>query len=134
MNLNLNLGGEMMNVDDTDTAVHPAMRKALWEMIVFSENMIEMLRKEVKTDSAAGFNHAAKNETNWEDSFWGSNLARLKNLKKKYDPTNVFNCWHCVGYKEMPKNPHSSSSGGVCTFTDLVVFFSLCLTVYDLIL
>ncbi|KAM0300334.1 hypothetical protein HYE67_010473 [Fusarium culmorum] len=27
---------------------------------------------------------------------WGANLPRLRELKKKYDPQNVFNKWHSI--------------------------------------
>jgi FAD/FMN-containing dehydrogenase len=42
------------------------------------------------------------NETNyfeesWQESFWGSNYARLKNIKEKYDPTGLFFVHHGVG-------------------------------------
>ena len=35
-------------------------------------------------------------EPAWEDSFWGSNYARLQAVKAKYDPRSIFGCHHCV--------------------------------------
>jgi Berberine and berberine like len=32
-------------------------------------------------------------------AFWGSNYARLLQIKKKYDPHGLLDCWHCVGWK-----------------------------------
>ena len=91
------IGGKMMDVATDATAVHPAMRQSVFQIETFDERLIQKLRDELP-DSGAGFNHAAINETDWENQFWGSNLARLESLKKKWDPDNRFNCWHCVGY------------------------------------
>lgn len=33
---------------------------------------------------------ASWNETNWKDTFWGSNYAKLAKIKDKYDPDMVF--------------------------------------------
>jgi len=91
------LGGAMMDVAVNATSVHPAMRTAIFQMETFDERMIQKLREEYP-DSGAGFNHAARNEPDWKNQFWGTNLAKLQGLKKEYDPDNRFNCWHCVGY------------------------------------
>jgi len=102
------LGGVMSNVSRDSTAVHPAMRQAVWQIETFNERMLQKLRAAVP-DTGAGFNHASKIEPDWRKAFWGSNLERLEPLKKKYDPDNRLNCWHCVGYQgdepEYAKNP-----------------------------
>src|SRR5450432_4000404 len=36
-------------------------------------------------------------ETNWQDSFWGSNYERLLSIKNKYDPEGLFFVHHGVG-------------------------------------
>ena len=36
-------------------------------------------------------------ETNWQDSFWGSNYSRLLSIKNKYDPDGLFFVHHGVG-------------------------------------
>eukprot|EP00463_Aulacantha_scolymantha_P002443 TRINITY_DN316_c0_g1_i2.p1 TRINITY_DN316_c0_g1~~TRINITY_DN316_c0_g1_i2.p1 ORF type:complete len:176 (-),score=18.17 TRINITY_DN316_c0_g1_i2:341-868(-) len=110
------LGGKMMDVATDATAVHPVMRQSVFQIETFDETLIQKLRDELP-DSGAGFNHAAKNEPDWENQFWGSNRARLETLKKKWDPDNRFNCWHCVGYIHNPNNgssghnPNNGSSG-----------------------
>lgn len=101
------IGGKMMDVATDATAVHPVMRQSVFQIETFDERLIQKLRDELP-DSGAGFNHAAKNEPDWENQFWGSNRARLETLKKKWDPDNRFNCWHCVGYIH---NPNSGSHG-----------------------
>ena len=30
------------------------------------------------------------------DMYWGSNLERLKGIKQKYDPNEIFTCLDCV--------------------------------------
>ena len=39
-------------------------------------------------------------ERNWQQSFWGSNYARLATVKKKYDPAGLFFVRHGVGSEE----------------------------------
>lgn len=42
-------------------------------------------------------NEANIGEPDWQQSFWGKNYARLFELKKKYDPTELFYVHHGVG-------------------------------------
>ena len=42
-------------------------------------------------------NEANVGEPNWQQAFWGSNYPRLLELKKKYDPTELFYVHHGVG-------------------------------------
>jgi hypothetical protein len=103
------IGGKMMEVADNATSVHPAVRRAIFYMITFDERLIQRLRKEFP-NSGSGFNHASKNEPDWENQLWGRNREQLKTLKKKWDPDNRFNCWHCVGYLADSKSTHSSKN------------------------
>jgi len=98
------LGGAVNDVGEDETAVNPAMRRSLLQMMPFKEEVIQKLR-DVFPDSGVGVNHAASNEPDWKYQFWGSNLERLQTLKNKWDPENRFNCWHCIGYlsKELDK-------------------------------
>jgi hypothetical protein len=36
-------------------------------------------------------------EPEWQRSFWGANYERLLEVKRKYDPTGLLQCHHCVG-------------------------------------
>lgn len=111
------IGGKMMDVAADATAVHPAMRESVFQIETFDERLIQKLRDELP-DSGAGFNHAAKNEPDWENQFWGSNRERLETLKKKWDPENRFNCWHCVGYL-------AKSDSGSVSFSLVFYFITL---------
>ena len=92
------LGGVINDPEAEATAVHPAMRKAVWQINTFTDENRDYVRKVVE-DTGAGYNHASHVEPDWRNAFWGSNLKRLQCLKKQYDPENRFNCWHCIGYQ-----------------------------------
>lgn len=36
-------------------------------------------------------------EKNWQEEFWGNNYSKLLQVKKQYDPTNLFHVHHGVG-------------------------------------
>jgi len=36
-------------------------------------------------------------EPDWQDSFWGPNYRRLLEIKRRYDPRNMFRVHHGVG-------------------------------------
>ncbi|KAJ7664310.1 hypothetical protein B0H17DRAFT_952096 [Mycena rosella] len=104
------------------TSVTPAWRGAVWHAIAEggwdgaapvdaeraayngTSGAADYLR--AITPDAAYQNEADVHEPNHEVSFWGSNYARLLQIKKKYDPENVLTCWHCVGYD--PQSPRFS--------------------------
>ncbi|KZP23305.1 FAD binding domain-containing protein [Athelia psychrophila] len=50
------------------------------------------------TPDAAYQNEADVYEPNHEVSFWGDHYSRLLQIKKKYDPEQLLDCWHCVGF------------------------------------
>ena len=91
------LGGKVSEIGENETAVNPVMRHAILQVNTFDERAIQKFR-DALPDSGTGINHSGKNEPDWENQFWGSNRGRLEEMKKKWDPENRFNCWHCVGY------------------------------------
>ena len=54
------------------------------------------LRETTPTGGAYG-NEANVGEPDWQQAFWGKNYPRLLELKKKYDPTELFYVHHGVG-------------------------------------
>jgi len=48
----------------------------------------------------------------WKKRYWGSNYDRLLDVKKKYDPHNMFWCHHCVG-SDMPRTFAPESERGI---------------------
>lgn len=53
--------------------------------------------KDITPNAGTYPNEADYFEPNWQQSFWGENYAKLLEIKKKYDPDNIFSCHHCVG-------------------------------------
>lgn len=102
---NYMMGGATQEVSTDETAIHPLAREALWQLTFLfflsasqADAGFQALR-DAFPDSASGYNHAYKYEPNWEEAFWGDNYSKLRLLKKKFDPENVLNCWHCVGFQ-----------------------------------
>ncbi|KAJ7605971.1 hypothetical protein DFH06DRAFT_1384643 [Mycena polygramma] len=69
-----------------------------------ASNAIDNLRR--ITPDAAYLNEADVYEPNHEVSFWGSHYQELLKIKQKYDPRQLLDCWHCVGWN--PQSPRFS--------------------------
>jgi hypothetical protein len=103
---------------DTDckTSALPAWRDALWHVIHVGEwyepltpsvleettdvflEILEPLKK-LSPGGGAYFNEAHYGEPDWEATFFGENYGRLLEIKNRYDPTHMFDCWKCVGWR-----------------------------------
>ncbi|PSN66740.1 FAD-binding domain-containing protein [Corynespora cassiicola Philippines] len=66
--------------------------------------------KELAPESGAYFNEGDPFDPNWQYDFWGQNYARLKAVKKQYDPDNLLWCLSCVGSEEW----YEMDSGQLC--------------------
>jgi FAD/FMN-containing dehydrogenase len=53
--------------------------------------------RDVAPDAGTYSNEADFFEPDWQHSFWGGNYSRLLEVKRKYDPTNLFRVHHGVG-------------------------------------
>jgi FAD/FMN-containing dehydrogenase len=60
--------------------------------------ILEPLKK-LSPGGGAYFNEAHWAEPNWEETFFGANYDRLLSIKNQYDPTHIFDCWKCVGWR-----------------------------------
>ncbi|KZT25422.1 FAD-binding domain-containing protein [Neolentinus lepideus HHB14362 ss-1] len=103
---------------DGSTSVTPAWRDSVYHITLIStwnwnatavekkaqydlsSRAISYLR--AITPDAAYSNEADVYEPNHEVAFWGNNYERLLQIKRKYDPEQLLDCWHCVGW-----NPNS---------------------------
>jgi hypothetical protein len=57
---------------------------------------IEVIRK--ATPGAGNYaNEADYHEPDWQEAFWGTHYQRLLTVKKRYDPTSLFQTHHSVG-------------------------------------
>ena len=101
---------------DQATSALPAWRDALWHVIHVGEwykplspavlqnvtdgflQMLDPLKK-LTPEGGAYFNEAHYEEPDWQTTFFGSNYDRLLEIKNRYDPTHIFDCWRCVGWR-----------------------------------
>lgn len=100
-NLHYLLGGAMSEIGHDETSVHPAMRQALYQFVFTNTSAIAAAREllPASVGGGVGYNHAFRKEPNWASEIWGANLARLVQLKLKYDPEHRLNCYQCVGFQ-----------------------------------
>ncbi|OAP62842.1 hypothetical protein AYL99_02069 [Fonsecaea erecta] len=56
--------------------------------------------RELAPNMGAYVNEADPTEPHWQRTFWGSNYARLLQLKQFWDPKSVFWCVPCVGHMD----------------------------------
>ncbi|KAL4075613.1 hypothetical protein J3A83DRAFT_4221558 [Scleroderma citrinum] len=104
------------NSTGSDTSVTPAWRNSLWHIVGmypwnYDANAVDVKQafgamhfltqglKRIAPNSGAYFNEADVFETDFEKSFWGDNYPRLLEIKQKYDPEGLLDCWRCVGWK-----------------------------------
>ncbi|KAJ6497792.1 hypothetical protein C8R45DRAFT_984262 [Mycena sanguinolenta] len=111
---NLLAGGAVSEVSPTATSVNPGWRKALHH-VIFATGWTsstplavrDVLRQNLTAQTAllepfndglgAYLNEADRNDPDWPHSFWGDNYERLLEMKRKFDPSGVFECPRCVG-------------------------------------
>ncbi|CBX96720.1 hypothetical protein IAQ61_005419 [Plenodomus lingam] len=101
--------------DNSKTGVNPAWRDALWEVIMGAawtskdsrqartliQNTVSASIQPFKALTPGGgcyMNEGDWTEENWQQTFFGTNYDKLLTVKRKYDPTGLFNCWKCVGW------------------------------------
>jgi FAD/FMN-containing dehydrogenase len=53
--------------------------------------------RDATPEAGAYVNEADLFEPDWQRSFWGDNYSRLLDIKRRYDPTNLFRVHHGVG-------------------------------------
>ncbi|KAJ5678419.1 FAD linked oxidase N-terminal [Penicillium maclennaniae] len=105
------------NLDSNQaSSANPAWRDALWHVIHVGE-WLEPLEEDVLQKTAVGFlalleplkklspgggaylNEAHYLEPDSQQTYFGSNYARLLEVKNKYDSTHIFDCYKCVGWR-----------------------------------
>ena len=94
------LGGATNELNAADTAINPAYRTCTYQIETFTDAARDYLAETLPNSAnfGSGLNHASRTEPDWENSFWGSNLQSLKDIKAIVDPDSRFNCWHCIGW------------------------------------
>lgn len=101
---------------DRKTSAHPAWRDALWHVINVAEwekplapatlkklssGFLGLLApaKALTPGGGAYMNEASYDEPEWQQTYFGDNYPRLLDIKKRYDPDHMFDCWKCVGWR-----------------------------------
>ncbi|KAF9535189.1 FAD-binding domain-containing protein [Crepidotus variabilis] len=102
--------------DPSATSINPEFRNAVWHALVsyfwnydatpasitqtYQKLEAQWATVRQRTPNAAVYyNEADVYEPDWQTRFWGNNYARLLQIKNKYDPTHLLDCWRCVGWK-----------------------------------
>ena len=96
------------------SSLNPAWRDTLVHLVVVEgwidgspQDVADAVRRDVtdKTqklrkaspETGAYFNEADSNEVDWQESFFGENYERLRQIKEDVDPGNLLWCRKCVG-------------------------------------
>ncbi|KAJ5121848.1 FAD linked oxidase N-terminal [Penicillium atrosanguineum] len=105
------------NLDSNQaSSANPAWRDALWHVIHAGEwlepleddvlqkttnGFLEMLEPLKKLSPGGGvyLNEAHYLEPDWQQTYFGSHYPKLLEVKNKYDPTHIFDCYKCVGWR-----------------------------------
>lgn len=98
------------------SSANPAWRDSLWHVIHVGEwlaplednvlqhtadgflKMLDPLKK-LSPGGGAYLNEAHYLEPQWQQTFFGSFYDKLAEVKNQYDPTHIFDCWKCVGWR-----------------------------------
>lgn len=107
--------GPVNQPDNSMTGVNPAWRDSMWEVIMggfWTSTQPGSVRNQIRNTISASIepfkaltpgggcymNEGDWTEDNWQQTFFGSNYERLLQVKRKFDPSSLFNCWKCVGW------------------------------------
>lgn len=100
------------------TSATPAWRKSYWELglrppqwmwnstVAQNRTSVEIMGNITKSledltpESGTHVNEADPWTKDWQRTFWGENCERLVEIKRKYDPSRLLNCWRCVGFEK----------------------------------
>ncbi|RDW71848.1 berberine protein [Coleophoma crateriformis] len=98
------------------TGLNPAWRTALWHLVYSSgwvKGISDIISDPITTTALAALdpvkaltvgggayvNEAHFQEPEWEETFFGSKYDTLLEIKNQYDPTHLFDCFKCVGWR-----------------------------------
>lgn len=70
--------------------------------------------KALTPDMGTYLNEADRYDQEWKEDWFGSRYGWLKSVKQKYDPEEVFWCWHCVGGEDWEEVKGGTVYGPLC--------------------
>eukprot|EP00475_Leptophrys_vorax_P035987 TRINITY_DN6003_c0_g2_i1.p1 TRINITY_DN6003_c0_g2~~TRINITY_DN6003_c0_g2_i1.p1 ORF type:complete len:558 (+),score=124.73 TRINITY_DN6003_c0_g2_i1:21-1694(+) len=88
--------GNLGSVQDRKgVSISPAFRTAMIHLVVgrWTE---EQMREFYTLGESSYFSESAYLMEHWQQRYWGPNLGRLSEVKRSWDPSNVFGCRHCI--------------------------------------
>jgi hypothetical protein len=98
------------------TSAHPAWRSALWHAVYLGgwtkgtsiatqQEIIERINdsaqplRSLTPGGGAYLNEDSILVEDWQSTFYGKHYDRLLEIKNQYDPTHLFDCYKCVGWR-----------------------------------
>ena len=92
--------GNVGSPQPSDVSVSPGFRDAVVHLVVGGNDALMDGWYALGANSyfsESAFEIGGANGGTWQNRYWGPNYAKLLQVKKVYDPNNVFWCRHCVG-------------------------------------
>lgn len=130
-----NMAPDLQRAGNPDNAVNPAWREALAHIILhvaWDPNQPADQIKQIRADFTHGdmqalrdatpgsgcyLSEADPDEPEWQKAFYGDKYARLREIKKRYDPRGLFYAFRGVGSEEWvveSKGGFPSENGALC--------------------
>ncbi|KAH8785886.1 putative isoamyl alcohol oxidase [Diaporthe sp. PMI_573] len=103
---------------DTNTSTNPVWYSSLWiyggratmtwnstyeerlQAVINLTKSSELAEEVIGPGGGAYVHESSMFTKDWQKSYWGTNYDRLLEIKNKYDPDSLLDCWKCVGFKE----------------------------------
>ena len=84
-----------LGVDHDEHIVAPGqpVNQQIWDAFAKAKGAVD----DALPTSGGYVNEGDISEINWPGHYWGSNYDFLLGVKRKYDPSNLFTCFQCVG-------------------------------------
>ena len=107
--MNVYFTGKTVEYDVTSSSVQSGFRRALSTLGCYFvhnsadegerlEPLAAQLAEKLRPfHDGQDFNTGYIPSPNWKIDFWGEHYADLLKVKIRYDPDNLFTCYHCVG-------------------------------------
>ena len=88
--------GNVNSPQDPEVSISSELRTSIIHFVSGVVNVSYSQQGLSSLGSAAYFSESAMDMPQYESAYWGHNYPRLSEVKSKYDPEGVFDCYHCV--------------------------------------
>eukprot|EP00128_Syssomonas_multiformis_P011734 Colp12_sorted_trinity150504_noHs@3484 len=120
--------GAINSPRSTDVSVSEGFRNGLVHWVVGGLWTVDEMESYYALGNNSYFSESArlmKGDDSWKTRYWGSNVNRLEQIKQKYDPNAVFNCYHCVGSTSAVNTVNFSTASGTGVHIGLLVSMAI---------